>query len=181
MRYQTHILTSVTAGVALVHGTSIDPSVGFFVGLIAGSLLPDVDEPNSYIGKRTSVKVLNSRFGFSSMVKGIFGHRGFTHSLLAALIMFIPYFVFGSTTESIFVQNILFGLGFGYLFHILGDMLSKSGVPLFMPFTDQRIKIPLYVTGKFSEKIIFVISSVLLVYLFHQEFLQQIVDLAGGK
>lgn len=180
MRYQTHIVTSVAAGVAMVHLTPLESSIGLFVGIVAGSLLPDIDEPGSYVGRRTSVGVLNARIGLSSVIKSIFGHRGFTHSLLAALIVFMPYLLLAWNPSLIgnemiatnIVSPLLLGLGLGYLFHILGDMFSKSGVPLFMPFTDNKIKIPLYVTGKMSEKIILSLSSVLLVFLVYKEFIQ---------
>lgn len=173
MRYQTHLLTSVTAGVALTHFTAIEPSVGLFVGILAGSLLPDIDEPQSYVGRRTSVQVMNKRVGLSSVIKSIFGHRGFTHSLLATLFVFIPYFfsLQYSGDFHVFAQTASMGLGFGYLFHILGDMLSKSGVPLFMPITKKKIKIPLYITGNFSEKIIFFLSAVALMYLVYLSIL----------
>lgn len=180
MRYQTHIVTSVAAGVGLVHLTPIEPSVGMFVGILAGCLLPDIDEPGSYVGRRTSVSVLNTRIGLSSAIKTIFGHRGFTHSLLASFLVFIPYLMFlwnpmligNEALVSNVITPLLFGLGLGYLFHILGDMFSKSGVPLFMPITSNKYKIPLYVTGKMSEKIILSLSSALLVFLVYKEFLQ---------
>lgn len=180
MMKKTHVLTSVTAGVALVHLTPIDPSMGYFLGVVFGSVLPDIDEPQSYIGRKTSVEVFNKRVGLSSLIKMMFGHRGFTHSLLATLLVFIPYFLMLGYTSGLeqvgliqtFVLQILFGVGFGYLFHILGDMFSKSGVPLFMPITKQKVAIPLYTTQKFSEKVIFGLSAVVLVYLVYQEFLQ---------
>ena len=179
MMKKTHMLTSVTAGVALTHFTPIEPTVGLFLGIVAGSVFPDIDEPQSYIGRKTSVEVFNTRIGLSSVIKGIFGHRGFTHSLLATLFVFIPYFLMLGYTSQLdqmglierFITQILMGLGFGYLFHILGDMFSKSGVPLFMPFTSKKIAIPLYTTQHFSEKVIFGLSTVLLVYLVYQEFL----------
>lgn len=179
MMKKTHILTSVTAGVALVHFTPMDPTIGLFLGIVAGSVLPDIDEPQSYIGRKTSVEVFNRRIGLSSVIKAIFGHRGFTHSLLATLLVFIPYLFMNGYVSQLessglieaFILQILLGIGFGYLFHILGDLFSKSGVPLFMPLTKQKIAIPLYTTQKFSEKIIFGCSVILLGYLVYQEFL----------
>lgn len=178
MMKKTHVLTSLTAGLALVHFTAIDPTMGLFLGVAAGSVLPDIDEPQSYIGRKTSVEVFNKRVGLSSVIKKIFGHRGFTHSLLATALVFIPYVVMlgymaGNEANGLienFVVQVLMGLGFGYLFHILGDLFSKSGVPLFMPFTKKKIAIPLYVTKGLREKIIFGLSALLFVYLAYQEF-----------
>lgn len=183
MMKKTHVLTSVTMGVALVHFTEIEPTIGLLAGVLAGSVLPDIDEPQSYIGRKTSVKMGNKRIGVSSIIKGIFGHRGFTHSLLATLIVFIPYLLLLKHSLSLketslfltFGINLLMGLGFGYLFHIIGDMFSKSGVPLLMPFYNKKIAIPIYTTNKFSEKVVFFLSCILLCYLVYLEFIMKMI------
>lgn len=154
MRYQTHVISSVTAAVLLSQTADLPISIGVIMGVAAGSLLPDVDEPQSYIGRRTR--------GLSDVTKGIFGHRGFTHSILAIILMFIPYLlvanpsVVGLNDHVIWtiLKPILFGIGLGYALHIAGDMLSKSGVPLFLPISKMKIKIYLYKTGGKREMLI---------------------------
>lgn len=78
-------------------------------------LLPDIDHPKSFLGQRLS--------WISKPVARAFGHRGFTHSLLA---------VFGALTlfylkvpdSWIVPADALQGLVLGYLSHILADMLT---------------------------------------------------------
>lgn len=127
----------------------------FYVAVALGSLLPDIDEPNSVLGKKT--------LGISNLLKAIFGHRGFTHSLsfivlIGALTLFLGFFLseFSLSVKSIpFLNGILrglpidtqnipinrenleifcVGLMLGCAFHCLGDMMTISGVPLLLPF-----------------------------------------------
>ena len=149
MLYKTHITTSLCAGIGLTMMTDISLTASFMGGVLIGSLLPDIDEPNSYVGSRTK--------GLSHTVKLVFGHRGFTHSLTCTALVFLLYLFFPN--------HFFLGLTFGFLFHILGDMLSVSGVPLLLPFTKKRFRIPLYQTGQVSEKIIFLLAFILFLYL----------------
>ena len=55
----------------------------FYSAVGIGTLLPDIDEPQSIIGKKT--------MGISNFIKFIFGHRGFTHSL--CFVLFFGYFI----------------------------------------------------------------------------------------
>lgn len=125
MNYYQH----VTVGTLLGAGTQIlsgIPMVGllaypsYYGGIALGSLLPDIDHPRSYLG---------SMFPFLSVpISKLFGHRGFTHSLMATSIL-------GIATAYWWVSNPLFfgGLLLGYLSHLLADMTTPSGVPLLYP------------------------------------------------
>lgn len=154
MHYYTHMSTSIVAAVVVTNYTELTLSAGMLVGVAIGSLLPDIDEPKSKIGRKAP--------GVSHVTKLVFGHRGFTHTLLATLLVGWLLFYFTSSVPS----SILQGLTMGYLFHIIGDSFSKSGVPLLMPFTKKRFGVPLYTTGGIIEKGIFVLSLVTIVYLF---------------
>lgn len=95
-------------------------------GVVLGSLLPDIDEPESYIGKRTLF--------LSDGIEKLFGHRGASHFLIVPfLLLTIAIFTKG------FLSLVLFGLAFGYFFHIIGDMLTLSGIQnVFFPFGNKR-------------------------------------------
>lgn len=149
MRYPTHVMTSIAATLTLTHMSHLPFAPELAIGVVVGSLLPDIDENKSYIGRRSG--------GIARIVKMIFGHRGFTHSILATLLISIPALL---TQMPIFI-----GLALGYLFHILGDYFSVTGVPLFYP-SKKKYKIPLYVTGGLREKIIFLLAFGVSVYLF---------------
>ncbi len=89
--------------------------------VVFGSLLPDIDEPNSYIGRR---------YSFLSIPLKLLGikHRTFTHYLLfPLLILVIAFFVY-----NMYIKTILLGLAFGILMHDVGDMLTKGGIKGFL-------------------------------------------------
>ncbi|MCL6571364.1 MAG: bifunctional acetaldehyde-CoA/alcohol dehydrogenase, partial [Bacillus sp. (in: Bacteria)] len=54
--------------------THLPFTASYTAGVVIGSLLPDIDEPKSYVGRRS--------FGMANKVKEAFGHRGMTHSLV---------------------------------------------------------------------------------------------------
>lgn len=139
MLYRTHIVTSLALGTALVVATDYRYTVDLVAGLMIGSVLPDIDEPNSFIGRRS--------LGFSSFIKQLFGHRGFTHSLTCWIILTI--------LSLLYTNPFTIGLSLGYLFHIIGDLFSTSGLRLFLPFSDKRIKTFItYQTGGTRERVI---------------------------
>lgn len=84
-----------------------------------GALLPDVDHPDSVVGR----KVL----WLSWPIRIFFGHRGITHSLLA--VIFCAWALYS-------VPSYGFCLAFGYLTHLAGDYLT-GGVPLLWPMRRQ--------------------------------------------
>lgn len=52
-----------------------------------------------------------------------------------------------------YVESIAFGFIASSLLHIATDALSKSGVPILLPFASFRMRIPLYSTGRLSESV----------------------------
>ena len=90
-----------------------------------GGLLPDLDHPESVLGRRIPL--------ISIPLARTFGHRGMTHSLLAVAVLMIALVFLttmaGWTTLTWLVLPIIVG----YLSHILGDAMTPSGVPLFWP------------------------------------------------
>ncbi len=154
MLYQTHMLTSVTLAKGVMKVINAPFSIGFYGGVILGSTLPDIDHPSSYIGRRLKP--------ISKLVNKLCGHRGFTHSIPCTLIVgalsLLPAIVLPLSFSA--------GLIFGYAAHILGDYFSKSGVPLFAPFSKKKYKAPItYRTGKLSEVVIFVLTGIAFTYL----------------
>lgn len=95
-------------------------SLSFFVALglvMAGAALPDIDHPESTLGRR--VKFL------SHPISMIFGHRGITHSLLmVGLIALVGHY---------FEQPLIYWLIVGVILHFVGDYLTDSGLPLLWP------------------------------------------------
>lgn len=81
-------------------------------------------------------------------------HRGISHSIV---------FLIGSTYAvkniSLFYGDVDYSLVFAVSMtsHLIGDMLTKSGIGLFTPFNNKRIKFPYNIkTGGAVEKLIFI-------------------------
>ncbi len=91
-----------------------------------GSLLPDIDHPNSQIGRMLP--------SISRPVAALIGHRGFTHSLLAvALLTAVLALLAWQQVESLTAATVI-ALITGYLSHLAGDYLTVRGIPLFWPY-----------------------------------------------
>jgi len=102
--------------------------ITFLTFLIFGSILPDIDEPNSTISK-----ILPSFI--SSFINFIFGHRGFTHNIFGILIMPVIFtFLFSLYFENYYV--IYVAILSGYTYHILGDLVTYAGIKSFWGFNE---------------------------------------------
>ena len=128
---RTHIAMGVAVGSL---GSLIfmqDDALAWWVGVLMGSIIPDIDHPQSKIGRRFP--------GISHLLHAIFGHRGGTHSVMFILLI--------SLAGWIVSVPLGIGLSLGVLTHILADMVSFSkgqmftrggGCPLLWPFKDKR-------------------------------------------
>jgi len=96
----------------------------FLIAILIGSLFPDVDEPDSYIGNKLKV--------VSIVLSSIFKHRTFTHYLILPLSLILVSFLF---KDNVFNQITIIGFAIGILLHDCGDMLTKGGIKgFFWPF-----------------------------------------------
>ena len=126
LNYRQHVAVGTILGIATQYSTKLPMSgsllayPSYYGGVILGSLLPDIDHPKSYLGRQLPF--------ISVPIFKLFGHRGFTHSLLSLSIL-------GVATAKYWAVNPLLwgGLLLGYFSHILADMCTPSGVPLFYP------------------------------------------------
>lgn len=109
-------ITSSLAALTLAHTAGIsvgDTEKVIFISCAAlGSLLPDIDSPDSTLGKIVPF--------ISSFIYKTVGHRVLFHDAL----VFIPLLIL-----SIFVKNPIFlGIMFGYVGHLFLDSFTKSGI-----------------------------------------------------
>ncbi len=116
----------------------------FVLFLLLGSLLPDIDEKNSIIGR------------YFKFLNVFFKHRGFFHSVLFLLLSFLILFPINTF--------IALGLLFGMISHILLDALSREGIKF--PFVKKRIKGWIKV-GSWSEILfdVLLISAILILLI----------------
>jgi len=94
-------------------------------------LLPDIDHPKSLLGQRLK--------WISKPIARAFGHRGFTHSLLAVFALLATFYLKVPDTW-IIPADALQGMVLGYLSHILADMLTPAGVPLWAIWMPQTVQ-----------------------------------------
>jgi len=144
MMFYTHLVFSLLVGVVALDYFSVN-IIFFFASLLFFTAFVDIDEPNSKIGRKLGV--------ISWLMKFIFGHRTFFHSLLLIvpgylLLSLLPY------------PELSLGFLLGTSSHLVLDALTKEGV---MPFYPLRFKIRGFVrTGGWIEKILFLILSIFL-------------------
>lgn len=101
-------------------------------------LLPDIDHPKSFLGQRIP--------WIARPVARMFGHRGFTHSLLAVFAG-LTLFYLKIPDGWLLPADAIQGMVLGYLSHILADMLTPAGVPLLWPCR-WRFRFPIVTTQK---------------------------------
>lgn len=128
------------------------------LGLLLGSLLPDVDSKRSILGR------------FVPFVEDIIGHRTYTHTIWVALLLSgLAYYV-----DIMFLWMVVVG----YIFHIIQDSFSIQGVDWLYPFGKgyrsyggAKIKngfhIGIYRVGGVIESIIAVAMVILMVYMIY--------------
>ena len=139
MMSHSHILFGMSCwwGYCLATGQDVSTTATAVAGL--GALLPDIDHPQSALGRRIPF--------LSVPIAKVFGHRGITHSILATLaVAFVLTHWSGSRPD------IIAPLCIGYLSHLGGDLLTPSGVPLFWPIR-RTFSLGLFRTGSPVESV----------------------------
>ncbi len=124
-------LWAVTA--KLGGGNPAEP--GALGAAVLGSLLPDIDHPQSWAGRKMRA--------ISVPLSLLVGHRGITHSAVAVVAGLALLLVMGMGWMAAPVVV-------GYLSHLLADSLTPSGVPLLWP-SRRRFTLNLCQTGSVTE------------------------------
>ncbi|PEF45138.1 hypothetical protein CON22_17795 [Bacillus cereus] len=157
MQYRTHLTTSMMVALPVLAITDTLTVINIAaVGL--GALLPDIDEPHSFIGQRTR--------GISDLIHAVFDHRGMTHSLVGIAFTLILMLLLSSVTA--LSSTTALCLVLGYCLHIIEDSFSVSGVKWMLPFSKKRYQsgfhIISYRTGGWAEMGVFFISLILICF-----------------
>lgn len=147
MKYRTHITLTLAVGLPLM-AASGEVSLLNGCALGIGSLLPDIDHPSSFLGKRNKIA--------SGITNKTLGHRGGTHSLLGAVVVFILGTIVQFHYLSAPGQNVTFWLMLGYLMHLVEDSFSKEGIHWLWPYKKKRKRTKLfyYTTGGIGEHLV---------------------------
>lgn len=134
----THVTLGLSCwiGYAQVKGIPVEPIPLILVSF--GALLPDIDHPKSKFGRAVPF--------ISYPISAVLGHRGITHS----------FFAIGTAAAFLWLYDYQFWfvapLVVGYISHLLGDVFTNSGAPLFWP-NKNKVSIPLFNTGTWAESI----------------------------
>jgi inner membrane protein len=121
----------------------------FFVFVLLGALLPDIDKPESKVGSR--VKPV------SNIIQAIFGHRGIIHTVWGMVVLcgLFWFFVNKAYGTALFV---------GFFSHLLIDGFTKMGVNFLHPVAKLHLS-GFVETGTLSETIVLVVIIALSVIL----------------
>lgn len=149
MQYRTHLTTSFALGLPLMAAVG-QVSVINGLALACGSLLPDIDHPRSFIGKKSQV--------VSKVASKTLGHRGATHSLVVAILVYLGALWIARHYLSPAASFVPFWLFWGYLLHLTEDSFSKNSIHWLWPFSkvkrSARKRLFYYRTGHVSEYLI---------------------------
>ncbi|MCM8710162.1 metal-dependent hydrolase [Clostridium sp. SYSU_GA19001] len=195
MNGKTHAGVGLAAFVALSNKL---PDGFSYMGMgvvILASLLPDIDHPKSIMNryilpfKNNGAKVTlyfcsgiivlyfdylyanepaYKALGITLITVGLSSHRnGLTHSLLGMITF---SFIVGYIGNKYNLKNITYYFIIGYSLHLLCDMSTNRGVPLFYPFKNKKVKFPFTyrVGSKFGNFIELVLIAAGLIYIIYK-------------
>ena len=156
-----HKIGGLSAGI--ITTCSICPTISYSIIAVsilaseAGALIPDIDEPNSFVGKKV-------RF-LSKGLKVVFGHRGIIHTPIFLGILLVGfYFLYSHIPISFQQYSILACINFavGYISHLFLDMLTPAGIMVFYPFSKNRFRF-MALKGDYRDLLVSIICLFILV------------------
>lgn len=136
---------------------NIATATAAIVGNIVGATLPDIDQSTNRLWD-----LLPGRDYVGKLLRPVFlGHRNLTHSILGVFIIYsFLGFVLPKILNPQYVnyEIVYVAMMIGYISHLVGDALTKEGLPLFFPFKSRFGFPPVaafrITTGKWIENII---------------------------
>jgi len=116
----SHVALGIAAWLVAAPHLGLPAAAPACLGLaVLGALLPDIDHPKSWLGKR--VRPL------STTVASMLGHRGITHSAVAVVVCAWALLHSGAP------RWVVDPVAVGYLSHLAADMLTPQGLRLTWP------------------------------------------------
>ncbi|RHW39468.1 hypothetical protein D1B33_01085 [Lysinibacillus yapensis] len=171
MNKPAHLMGGLTAGIAVLKNIeSTVPQIGLtdamvsggvvLCGALLGSLLPDIDHRNSYIGRKLKVA--------SFIISKTLGHRSVIHTPLvifafSALLYFFSKELTGQS--QVLSSYFIMGLSAGMWSHLLLDMMTRRGIPLLYPITKKSFRIANFKGGGMGDTISIIGCAILIVFL----------------
>lgn len=134
MNGRTHLIAGICVG-AITCTFLKEPNFSnvslIVMGSSFGSLVPDIDEPNSRIGRKVQL--------LSSATKSIFGHRGLTHTPFIVMLLLILFnFLYMKYSLDLGFMAFYSAFILGYISHLLLDFITPRGIMLAFPFSVKK-------------------------------------------
>ena len=140
MLFRTHFSAAILTALWIEPaGLSSQHRVIYFFLVVLGALLPDLDHPNSTIGRVFPAT--------SWITNRLFKHRGIVHSIYIPPIL---WWIAVRYVSSFAGLAILIGM----ISHLACDCLTKEGIRFFYPLSTWHLK-GFVKTGGLIEKILF--------------------------
>ena len=158
MTGKTHLTFGIGTGVlaaGLINPDSAVMGIGMIGMTMLGSLAPDIDSKTSKISKK--MKLL------SIITSKMFGHRGFIHSPICVLAIYLLTTAILKHNNAMEYINLLYAFLIGYAGHLFLDLMTKGGIPLLYPFSRKKYHLTNIKTGGKEEKILFVCACLICV------------------
>jgi inner membrane protein len=125
-------------------GPGVPPALSTLAVVAVGALLPDLDHSGALLAQWRPAGEGLFRFFRplllpSVVLRETLGHRGGLHSLLALVAVSVGAEYLARLAG---IAGLGAALGWGYAAHLLADMATRRGVPLFWPLTRRRLGMP---------------------------------------
>lgn len=146
MNYKTHINGGILVGLYVnlqMTNTSIISKGLFLGGAIVGSIFPDIDHKNSYIGKKAKT--------ISKAINKFAGHRKLFHAPLMYLLLYS--ISLGMVNDKLILTGIK-GVFLGVLSHLILDSFTIGGLPWFYPLSKKKFSLGSIKTNSNVEDIL---------------------------
>lgn len=133
MLFRTHIAFSFLIGLIFISVLNPVNQILFMILVLSGSAVPDIDQPNSKIGKNFKI------------IGWLFRHRGIFHSVFMALLISSALYFFTGYFSAFLL---------GYLSHLVTDSFTVSGIAFLYPLSNKKVR-GFIKTGSMSENLMF--------------------------
>lgn len=165
MMYRTHAAFSVLIGLIFIKlfpfNSILDTSLFLCLVIIIGTV-PDLDHERSKLSQRYKTT--------SKILRLVFSHRGFMHSIFPPVIFYVLFEYFG-------YHVIALSFAVGYFSHLLGDALTTEGINFLNPFLHLKLEGFIH-SGTFIETIVMIVIIILdglMIYGFLSPYIGMII------
>lgn len=126
MRGYQHLALGTITGLCLASAMPNDAAgLAICASCMAGSLYPDIDLSASKIGSRVKPA--------STVIHALFGHRGFIHTPVNAVLMSALLYTVSKCIVPELAMYITEGFAIGFFLHLLQDTFTRSGIMWLWP------------------------------------------------